>query len=375
MPKVAVNEISDYLENGLQRKRYTKSEYDEFLTSLTFTTSYNELHDADLVFEAVGKNLYNAISNQIERNVSENCIIASTTCRFTLEKNISGSSSKRRQTIGMHYSIPIEKTQILEIISCGATSPETIAIASSFGLVQKKLIVPVKNFSFIIRCLLPLASEVVRLMCEGFSPEEVDALTKSAGFHVGCVKLIDGIGIANLTCAAVNLAYDMGDRAMNEPIRILEEMVKAKFYGKSVNLGFYDYSNPDSPQINPDAIQILKMLPIKPKKQKYTSPEDCQLRIISRFVNEACFCLEEGVIASPANGDIASVFGLGFPPFKGGPFRFIDSYGAENLLNAMKRFGKAYSKKEFKPAKILQEYAKSGKKFYHPHQPLVNNKL
>ncbi|MFH4981287.1 hypothetical protein AB6A40_007996 [Gnathostoma spinigerum] len=88
------------------------------------------------------------------------------------------------------------------------------------------------------------------------------------------------------------------------------------------------------------------------------------MRIVSRFVNEAVHCLQEGVISSPLDGDTASVFGVGFPPFLGGPFRFIDTYGANRLVEHMHRYQEAYAPVQFAPAQMLSDMAKSGKKFY-----------
>ncbi|VDK21523.1 unnamed protein product [Anisakis simplex] len=92
--------------------------------------------------------------------------------------------------------------------------------------------------------------------------------------------------------------------------------------------------------------------------------EDQQLRVLCRYVNEAAICLEEEVIQSPTAGDIASIFGIGFPPFWGGPFRFVDLYGPEKLVNNMSRYADAYGEEQFRPAQILIDHAKSGKKFY-----------
>ncbi len=104
------------------------------------------------------------------------------------------------------------------------------------------------------------------------------------------------------------------------------------------------------------------------------------MRLVSRFVNEALLCLQESVIRSPvqpplppdghlllnlqSDGDIASVFGVGFPPFWGGPFRFVDLYGADRLVKAMNRYAQAYDPEQFTPCQLLLDHAKQDSKFY-----------
>ena len=92
---------------------------------------------------------------------------------------------------------------------------------------------------------------------------------------------------------------------------------------------------------------------------------EVQMRLVSRFVNEAVWCLQDGVLNSPVDGNIGAVFGLGFPPFRGGPFRFIDSYGADNLLDKINLFRDKYGN-HFEPAPMLVDYAKDTSKRFHP---------
>lgn len=89
------------------------------------------------------------------------------------------------------------------------------------------------------------------------------------------------------------------------------------------------------------------------------------MRLVSRFVNEAVWCLQDGVLNSPVDGNIGAVFGLGFPPFRGGPFRFVDSYGADNLLAKINSFRERYGD-HFEPAPMLVDYAKDKSKRFHP---------
>lgn len=150
----------------------------------------------------------------------------------------------------------------------------------------------------------------------------------------------------------------------------MDDFVKAGFLGRKSGKGvfLYDGKSKGSREVNEQALEIVK--------QKYTitpkgadSVEDQQLRMVSRFINEAVLCLEEKILDNPLEGDIGAVFGLGFPPFSGGPFRWVDQYGAEKLVNKMNHYQQLYGA-PFKPAQTLVDMAKDSSKKFYPSSKL-----
>jgi len=113
--------------------------------------------------------------------------------------------------------------------------------------------------------------------------------------------------------------------------------------------------------LNPEVVELIKSVaPLNPVK---VSKEDIQMRCIGRFINEAAFSLQDEVIRSPVDGDIGAVFGIGFPPFKGGPFRMLDQTGTSNFIDKMYRYRDTMGM-QFEPCQLLKDYAASGKKFH-----------
>ena len=151
---------------------------------------------------------------------------------------------------------------------------------------------------------------------------------------------------------------------------MMQKMVDLGFLGKKTGKGFYLYpanaKKGAKKELNPEVLTMLKAARIEHGFGDKASPlaiEDIQFRIISRFINEAAFCLQDGIIRAPADGDIGAVFGIGFPPFLGGPFRMLDLQGTQQFVDKMYRW-RDEKGPQFEPAQILKDYAKSGKKFH-----------
>uniref|UniRef100_A0A914H7H5 enoyl-CoA hydratase n=1 Tax=Globodera rostochiensis TaxID=31243 RepID=A0A914H7H5_GLORO len=366
-----LKQITTQMEGQLKRKKFTAAEHAVFLTKLKpVVNDYEKLREVDVVVEAVFEDvgLKHKIIQKLEQVVPNHCVIATNTSALPI-RDIASAAQRPERVIGMHYFSPVDKMQLLEIIVSEKTSKEALAVAAKLGLDQKKLIVVVKDGPgfFVVRCLAPMLNEVVRLFQEGVSPQQVDKITTQFGFPVGMATLADEVGLDVGDHVAAFLSKALGPRVQGGSPELLAELTRAGFKGKKSGAGIYTYSTEGSKKSkkvpNVKAQEILARYQLTPSEGA-SSVEDQQIRVVSRFVNEALICLEEGIITSPSDGDVASVFGLGFPSFWGGPFRFVDLYGAKKLVKQMERYGNIYTAVQFQPCQLLLDCAKTGRKFY-----------
>jgi len=269
--------------------------------------------------------------------------------------------------IGMHYFSPVDKMMLLEIITTDKTSPETTAAAVDVGLKQGKVVIVVKDGPgfYTTRCLTAFFTEVFKLFQEGVSPTEVDKKTKAMGFPVGSATLMDEVGIDVGAHIAEYISGVYGARFgfTAQDLGLFKEMVRHGYLGRKSGKGIFLYEgNSKSRQENPAAADIMQRY-IQPPKQPLTD-EIFRMRLLGRFTNEAVLCLQEGIIANPLEGDIGMVFGLGFPPFLGGPFRFVDIYGADRLVGKMLELQAVYGE-AFTPCQLLLDHAKNADLKFH----------
>jgi enoyl-CoA hydratase / long-chain 3-hydroxyacyl-CoA dehydrogenase len=366
--------ISDAMAAKVKKRRMT--DFDRNTTMSRVVPLHDEstnwerhFAQADVVIEAVFEEIgvKRKVLAEMEDIISDNCVFASNTSAIPIG-SIAETAKIPERVIGMHYFSPVPMMPLLEIIPHAGTADEVCAAAMHVGSKQGKTPIFVKDVPgfYVNRCLGPFMSEVTALILEGVDLGKLDDAMKSFGMPVGPITLCDevGIDISNHVGKFMSNA-DLGVRMHGGNPELMQKMIDAGMLGRKSGKGFYLYpknaKKSDKKQLNPEALNLIKS--VTSGATSDISVEDIQMRLISRFVNEAAFCLQDEIIRSPVDGDIGAVFGIGFPPFMGGPFRMLDKVGVKQFTDKMLHF-RDQKGAQFEPAQILMKYANENKKFH-----------
>jgi 3-hydroxyacyl-CoA dehydrogenase/enoyl-CoA hydratase/3-hydroxybutyryl-CoA epimerase len=271
---------------------------------------------------------------------------------------IAQASRHPETVLGMHYFSPVPKMPLLEVIVTDRTAPEVTATAVALGKKQGKTVIVVRDGPgfYTSRILGPYMNEAAMLLVEGAAVEDLDRALTDFGFPVGPVTLLDEVGIDVGEKVGKILHGAFGERMA--PPASLHEVVAAGRLGRKNGKGFYTYGGKKK-QVDQTVYALLP----GGRARKAFSREEIQDRVALQLVNEAARCLGEGILRSARDGDVGAVFGLGFPPFRGGPFRFADAVGAKALVEKLERLRDRHGLR-FTPAPLLLEQAARGGRFH-----------
>lgn len=351
------------LERKLKRKTMSEPEADKFMSLIEGTLDYKDFNHVDLVIEAVFEEvkLKQRIVSDIEANTKPNTIFASNTSALPIA-HIAEKAAHPELIIGMHYFSPVPKMPLLEIIKTPKTADWVTATCYEVGVRQGKTNIVVNDGPgfYTTRILAPYFNEALLMINEGCDAVQVDKAMKKWGFPVGPITLLDEVG---LDVGAHVMSGDLIEYYLQRPgakkTDIVKLMYEAGRMGKKNKKGFFKYDENGKKQgIDESIYQFCEV-----KERKPFSDEQIQNRLGFAMVKECLLCLEDNIIENPLDGDIGAIFGLGFPPFKGGPFRYVDSLGLNKAVEIHQTLSKENGER-FSPPKILTDKAAKGETFY-----------
>ncbi|RUO43847.1 fatty acid oxidation complex subunit alpha FadJ [Aliidiomarina taiwanensis] len=344
----------------LKRRHLTKAEFEKQILMLTGTLDYSGFKDADIVVEAVFEDLElkQQMVADVETHGAEHTIFATNTSSLPITQ-IAAKAKRPEQVIGLHYFSPVEKMPLAEIITHAKTSPETIATTVEFAKRQGKTPIVVADGAgfYVNRILAPYMNEAARLLLAGEPIEALDKALVKFGFPVGPIALLDEVGIDVASKVAPILSNELGER-FDAP-EAFQKLIDDGRKGRKSKKGFYRYdSKAKGKEVDTSVYSLLGVSP-----NGSMSTHDMAERCVLPMLNEAAWCLQENIIQSPRDGDIGAIFGIGFPPFLGGPFRYMDTLGIKTLVARLE----SYAEKEgsrFEPCDLLKEMAEKESSFY-----------
>jgi 3-hydroxyacyl-CoA dehydrogenase/enoyl-CoA hydratase/3-hydroxybutyryl-CoA epimerase len=229
----------------------------------------------------------------------------------------------------------------------------------ALGKRQGKTVVVVKDSPgfFTTRAFAPMANEALHLVTEGVGVDSVDAAMTSWGFAVGPLALLDDVGIDFAVHVGQTLHATFGERMT--PIGSAAKLQADDRKGRDYGRGLYRYEGKDRRRaVDPSVYALLGVVPTR-----RIPVEEIQVRCALALVNEAIRCLGDGVLRSARDGDVAAIYGIGFPAFRGGPFRYVDVLGAAEALRRVQGYADRFGER-WRPAPLLVQMARRGDRFY-----------
>jgi 3-hydroxyacyl-CoA dehydrogenase/enoyl-CoA hydratase/3-hydroxybutyryl-CoA epimerase len=358
----ALRGVKSLLAERVAHGEITALESEHVFARLSATTNLSGLRNADAVIEAVPEDLAlkQEILREIEPLIGGKCVYASNASSIPIAR-IAQAAADPERVVGMHYFSPVPTTSLLEVVRADKTAPWAVATAVALGKRQGKTVIVVKDGPglYTTRILAPLLNEAVQLLSDGVRATAIDEALLDWGFAAGPLERLDDIGIdvASQTAQALHAAFG----ARMTPPGGLSTLVADDRCGRKNGRGIYRYgADGRIPKriVDPDLYPLLGV-----ESRTKLPVEEIQLRCALAMVNEAVRCYGDGVLRDPRDGDVGAIFGLGFPKFRGGPFRYVDTIGAADVLRRVQAYADRFGER-WRPAPLLVQMAKKGERFF-----------
>jgi 3-hydroxyacyl-CoA dehydrogenase/enoyl-CoA hydratase/carnithine racemase len=361
----ALASIRKTFDYPIKQKKMTPADLENLLTDqLETTTSLEDMKDVDLIIEAVVEDMQvkQEIWQQLEGICRGDAIFATNTSALPITEMASILADPGRM-IGMHFFNPAHRMQLLEVICATKTSNQTLATTVAFSRAIKKIPIVVNDGPgfYVSRQLGGLMGGAVYLSADGVDGAAIESAMTDFGMPMGPATLADLTGID--INYHVNRTFEkrLGERYKVHPLT--ERIYQTGCFGRKTGAGYFDYSG-EQPVPNPKVVNVVqKYLRDNQISPREMSKDEIIDAMLSLGINEAALMIEEGICDRPQDMDLALIYGLGYPPYRGGILRYADKWGLKNVYQKLLDLEKQYGPR-FKPAALIKEMAETGRTFY-----------
>lgn len=364
--QLGLDEAAKLLVKRLERKRIEPLEMAKVLNAIRPTTSYGDFGTVDIVVEAVVENpkVKQAVLAEVEEQVGESTILASNTS--TISINHLAKALKRPQNfVGMHFFNPVHMMPLVEVIRGEHSSDEAVATTVAYAQKMGKNPIVVNDCpGFLVnRVLFPYFGGFAKLISAGVDFTRIDKIMERFGWPMGPAYLMDVVGIDTAHHARDVMAEGFPDRMKEDAETAVDALYKAERLGQKNGKGFYAYETDKrgKPKKVVDESIASVLAPIV-REQRELTDEDIINWMMIPLCLETVRCLEDGIVETAAEADMGLIYGIGFPPFRGGALRYIDTMGVAEfvaLADSYAELGALYQ-----PTDKLREMAKIGQSFF-----------
>jgi 3-hydroxyacyl-CoA dehydrogenase/enoyl-CoA hydratase/3-hydroxybutyryl-CoA epimerase/enoyl-CoA isomerase len=366
--ELGLGEAAKLLDKQVTRGKLTSAKMAETMAKIRPTLSYGDFQNVDFVVEAVVENekVKKSVLAEVEAASKPGTILSSNTSTISITRLAEGLKHPEN-FVGMHFFNPVHRMPLVEIIRAKKSSEQAVATAVAYASAMGKTPIVVNDCpGFLVnRVLFPYFAGFMRLVADGVDFVKIDKVMEKFGWPMGPAYLLDVVGIDTANHADAVMAAEFPDRMKYDGRTAIQAMYEAKRLGQKNGVGFYKYT-PDKKgapkkEADPTAYEILK--PIVKGAQKEVSDQEIIDRMMLPMIIECSRCLEDKIVSTPAEVDLGLIYGLGFPPFRGGALRYSDAVSLKALCEAGDRYRERLGKL-YEPTAQMRGLATEGKGFY-----------
>jgi 3-hydroxyacyl-CoA dehydrogenase/enoyl-CoA hydratase/3-hydroxybutyryl-CoA epimerase/enoyl-CoA isomerase len=365
--ELGLKEARKLFSKQVERKKLTAEQMAEKLTNIRPTLSYGDFGNVDLVVEAVVENpkVKGAVLSEVEGLVSEDTVLTSNTSTISINR-LAQNLKRPENFCGMHFFNPVHRMPLVEVIRGEKTGDAAVAATVAYARAMGKTPIVVNDCpGFLVnRVLFPYFGGFGLLMEHGADFQHVDKVMEKFGWPMGPAYLLDVVGLDTAVHANEVMAEGFPDRMAREGKTAIQVMFDNNRLGQKNDKGFYAYEEDKKgkpKKVSDDNAYALVKEVVK--EQKTLSDDDIIARMMVPLCLETVRCLEDGIVDSPAEADMALIYGIGFPPFRGGALRYIDAMGVATFVELAeglaKELGPLYA-----PTDKLRQMAQNNECFY-----------